>query len=177
MPEWLADPGLCLGRPDPFRNACIILLERNWYMSSPHRLKVTDLRAGQRRLRRWSAGKVYAERDGDRVVLAVRTENRTTETPSMTTAQALEAADALRAAAVNAEGMVCGGQSIQELAWDELMTVVDRILSGGAAADGRDPGRAEGMAMIIAIFQNPYRPNIEAVRKESTDRWYAEQEE
>lgn len=148
-------------------------------MSSPHRLRVEELRAGKRRLRRWSTGKVYATRNHeDGVSLGIETSpGVSSETPFMPPGVALQAADVLRAAAVNAEGMVCGGSSIQELAWDELMTVVDRILSGGAAADGRDPGRAEGMAMIIAIFQNPYRPNIEAVREESADRWYAEQEE
>lgn len=148
-------------------------------MSSPHRLRVTELKAGKRRLRRWATGRVYANRDHEGMVsLGVETSpGVTSETPFMPSSVALAAADALRAAAVNAEGMVCGGQSIQEMAWDELMTVVDRILSGAAAADGRDPGRAEGMAMIIAIFRNPYRPNIEAVRKESTDRWYEEQEE
>lgn len=148
-------------------------------MSSPHRLQAEDVRKGKYALRRWSVGRVYATRDHqDHVTLGVALNpGVSSEAPALTTQEALQAADALRAAAVNAEGKVCGGPSIQELAWDELMVVVDRILSGGAAADGRDPGRAEGMAMIIAIFQNPYLPNIEAVRKESTDRWYAEQEE
>ena len=52
-------------------------------------------------------------------------------------------------------------------------SIVERLRNGGAAADGRDPGRAEGVAMCIAIIRQPYNPNIEAVREAAMERYEA----
>lgn len=65
------------------------------------------------------------------------------------------------------------GKSIIQMLWDELDTVVCRIMSGdGAAEDGRDPGRAEGIATSIAIMTNPYQPSLDAIREEAMSRYY-----
>lgn len=65
----------------------------------------------------------------------------------------------------------CAGKSINELMWEQLDNVVARIYDGAETADGRDPGRAEGMAMMLAILQNPYRPNLELIREKATERY------
>ena len=74
-------------------------------------------------------------------------------------------------------GDSCRGRSIVEMMCDELDTIVDRLLNGGEAADGRDPGRAEGVAFCIAIIQQPYNPNIDAVREDAMLRYEAKVEE
>lgn len=67
------------------------------------------------------------------------------------------------------------GPSILELLWQELMSVCDRLYTGAEAEDGRDPGRAEGVAFAIAVMTNPYKPDIEEVRAEVARRWKEEQ--
>lgn len=67
----------------------------------------------------------------------------------------------------------CAGRSLVEMMEDELDSIVERLMNGGAAADGRDPGRAEGVAMCIAIIRQPYNPNIEAVREAAMERYEA----
>jgi len=71
----------------------------------------------------------------------------------------------------------CAGKSIVEIMWEELDTIVERIMTGEEAEDGRDPGRAEGVAMCISIISNPYLPNLPAVREEAIRRFEAAQEE
>lgn len=66
------------------------------------------------------------------------------------------------------------GRSILSMLWDELMSISERLLSGDPAEDGRDPGRAEGVAYCIAVMTNPYKPDIEAVRAEVVRRWNEE---
>jgi hypothetical protein len=68
----------------------------------------------------------------------------------------------------------CAGKSLQEMVWDELMSVYERLVQGMEAADGRDPGRAEGLAMALAVMQNPYRPNIEIIRQQAATRYEEE---
>lgn len=63
------------------------------------------------------------------------------------------------------------GPSILETLWIELMAISERLLTGQQAEDGRDPGRAEGIAYCIAVLTNPYDPAIESVRKEVMRRW------
>lgn len=67
----------------------------------------------------------------------------------------------------------CGGKSIVGMLEDELDTIVERIMNGAEAADGRDPGRAEGIATALAVFFNPYRPDLDAVRQAAMDRYDA----
>lgn len=143
-------------------------------MSSVTKLIRTEERDGTH----WRLGNVGARRDENGVHLTVSgSKQRTVESPAMSNAHAQWAADALRAASVNAGSQACAGKSILETLWEELDTIVDRILSGTPAKDGRDPGRAEGVAYCIAVFQNPYMPNLESVREEATERWYEENPE
>lgn len=65
----------------------------------------------------------------------------------------------------------CSGRSLVEMMEDELDSVVDRLMSGGEAADGRDPGRAEGIAYCIALVRQPYNPSIEMVREAAMVRY------
>jgi hypothetical protein len=58
--------------------------------------------------------------------------------------------------------------------WEELMSIVERLMTGAEAADGRDHGRAEGVAFCIAVMTNPYKPSIPAVRVEAMRRWEEE---
>lgn len=91
--------------------------------------------------------------------------------------EAILLSDVLRAAAVNSGGSSCGGQTLLELMWEELMAIVDRLMTGQEAEDGRDPGRAEGVAYSIAVMQNPYLPNWESVRDQAVARWEEENPE
>jgi len=59
-----------------------------------------------------------------------------------------------------------------EKMWDELDGIVDRLMSGDAAEDGKDPGRAEGVAYCIALVtHSPGVVDIEKVRAEAMERW------
>lgn len=89
--------------------------------------------------------------------------------PPLLAAEAVLAADVLRAAAVNAGGSACGGQTILELLWQEMMVVYERLMTGQAAE--HDVGIAQGIAYSIAIMQNPYQPNIDDVREQAAARW------
>jgi len=64
---------------------------------------------------------------------------------------------------------VCNGKSLYEMMWEELDAIVERLMAGAASEE--DKGRAQGVAFCIATVQNPYRPNIEAVREEAMRRW------
>jgi hypothetical protein len=67
----------------------------------------------------------------------------------------------------------CGGKSIIGMLEDHLDGIVERIMNGAEAADGRDPGRAEGIALALAVFFNPYKPSIDDVRQAAMDRYDA----
>jgi hypothetical protein len=77
--------------------------------------------------------------------------------------------DVLRAAAVSAGGSACGGETILELLWREMMVVYERLVTGQAAE--HDVGIAQGVAYAIAVMQNPYMPNIDNVRVQAAQRW------
>lgn len=65
------------------------------------------------------------------------------------------------------------GKSIIDMLWDELDTVVQRIMSeDGAAEDGRDPGRAEGIATALSILLNPYAPSLPEIREQAMQRYH-----
>lgn len=71
----------------------------------------------------------------------------------------------------------CAGRSLVERMEDELDAVVERLMTDSATEDGRDPGRAEGMAICIAILREPYRPDIDVVRNDAMLRYEASLEE
>lgn len=96
-------------------------------------------------------------------------------TPWLNSEHANVMSDLLRAAVVNAGGSACGGKTLLEMLWEELDAIMDRLMTGQEAEDERDPGRAEGVAFCIAVFQNPYAPNINVVRDQAMDRWEQQQ--
>lgn len=64
------------------------------------------------------------------------------------------------------------GPSIFDRVWERLDDIMDRLMNPGSEAeDGRDPGRAEATAYIIAIFENPANPDIQSVRAEAVARY------
>ena len=74
-------------------------------------------------------------------------------------------------------GGSCAGKSLLQLMWEELDTVIDRLMSGdGAAEDGKDPGRAEGIAICLSILSQPYYPTIDSIREEAMARYEQRQE-
>jgi hypothetical protein len=181
--NWLADPTACVLRIKNNEGGCIILTGRNEVMSRSTRVFREVEGKGTRRERTvWSAGNISVEREGQdarrnatqkaNLRLTVHTSSATSHsTPALLPAEAILASDVLRAAAVNAGGSGCGGRTLLELMWDELDIITDRLMTGQEAEDGRDPGRAEGMAYAIAVMQNPYRPSWEAVRDQAVERW------
>lgn len=63
------------------------------------------------------------------------------------------------------------GPSILDKLWEELMAISERLYTGTEAEDGRDLGRAEGVAYCISVMTNLYNPDIQAVRAEVARRW------
>jgi hypothetical protein len=59
--------------------------------------------------------------------------------------------------------------------FDEIMmnldVIIDRLMAGEPAEDGRDPGRAETFTMCLAIIRNPHNPLFEEERKRQMDRY------
>lgn len=171
IPGWLADPFCCLAKADNHHMTCLIQAERNQGAMSTTKLVRTD--DGEEAT--WSAGRIHATRRERKVELIVNLNTHQSVTlPPFTLQEAVYAADALRAASSNAPAANCNGRSIQELLWEELDAIMERLMTDTQAADGRDPGRAEGVAYCIAVFQNPYLPNIDKVREQAMERWEAE---
>lgn len=69
------------------------------------------------------------------------------------------------------------GASILETYWQELDSILERLLSGNPAEDGKDSGRAEAMVYAIAVATNPYKVDVNAIRKEARARYRAQNEE
>lgn len=51
------------------------------------------------------------------------------------------------------------GYAIFDRIQQQLDPIMDRLMAGEPAEDGRDPGRAEAYTMILAIVRNPYKPD------------------
>lgn len=64
----------------------------------------------------------------------------------------------------------CAGKSLLQLMWEELDTIMERLMTEGAANED-DRGMALGVAYCIALVTNPYHVDIEAVREEAMERW------
>jgi hypothetical protein len=145
----------------------------NRVMSKPVHVTRTDDARGTK----WSFGHIGVEKNSKEAGFRLTywsSPNTAHSTPVLTSQECAIAADVLRAAVVNAGGSQCEGKSIYEQLWEELMAIMERLMTGQEAEDGRDPGRAEGVAHALAVFTNPYIPNIEAIREEAMDRWEAE---
>ena len=80
--------------------------------------------------------------------------------------------DLLRAAYVNAGGSACGGKSLYEMVWEEMMAITDRLMTGQESED--DVGAARAIAWVIAVMQNPYLPSVDSVREQVMARWEEE---
>lgn len=59
----------------------------------------------------------------------------------------------------------CNDRSVKEIMEDELDSILERLMTPGSeAADGQDKGRAESLCWAIALIDNPYAPNMVAVK-------------
>jgi hypothetical protein len=63
------------------------------------------------------------------------------------------------------------GYSIFERIMEEMDAVMDRLMAGEPAEDGRDPGRAEALCRSLAMIRNPYEPDYEGERDRQMERW------
>lgn len=183
MANWLADPVACAIRLRG-EGSCIVLKGRDEVLSRSTRVYRTVEEEGTARERTvWASGNVKVTRVGQdarrdfgkpnlrlTITQPVRGGGTGSQTsPPLLPAEAVLAADVLRAAAVNAGGSACGGQTILELLWQEMMVVYERLMTGQDAE--HDVGIAQGIAYSIAIMQNPYRPSIDDVREQAAQRW------
>lgn len=183
MANWLADPNDCIARMKANEGSCIILKGRDEVLSRSTRVYRTVEGEGTARERTvWASGNVKVTRVGQdsrrthgkpnlrlTITQPVGGSTNGQTSPPLLPAEAVLAADVLRAAAVNAGGSACGGQTILELLWQEMMAVYERLMTGQAAE--HDVGIAQGIAYSIAIMQNPYRPSIDDVREQAAQRW------
>lgn len=92
------------------------------------------------------------------------------------------------------------GRSLIEILWEELDSIMDRLMDDGApepprnhnaplsakeakefcnsfAEWGEERGQAQGVAYALAIMLNPYQPNVPGVKAEAMERWEARQDE
>lgn len=55
---------------------------------------------------------------------------------------------------------------------EELDGVMNRLMTGEVAEDGRDPGRAEAFTMAMAIFRNLYKVDYPGEKERQVERWH-----
>lgn len=67
------------------------------------------------------------------------------------------------------------GPSLRELLWREMDNQLGKLL---AIQEEESPeivaaqrGHCLGLAKALAIFINPYDPNVDAIRREAMERW------
>lgn len=177
MSNWLVDPVACVTRMKT-EMGCTIMAGRNEVMSRSTVCCRTEEPDGVY----WRHGHLYARREGgvrgdprERVVVGREAgEGKITEIKFLVE-HAQTMSDLLRAAYSNNGGHSCGGHSLYEMVWDEMMTITDRLMTGQETDD--DVGAARAIAFVLAIMQNPYRPNVEAVKEQVMDKWYEENPE
>lgn len=63
------------------------------------------------------------------------------------------------------------GKSILETLWEEMDRLMEGLMTKQDAEDGGDKFRAEELAYCIAVFQNPYAPSVDEIRKQCMERW------
>lgn len=69
----------------------------------------------------------------------------------------------------------CGGKSLVERMWEELMALMD-VLDQEPDND-LVRGQMQNAAYFIAMVQNPYHTNVDSVKKEARRRWLEGQDE
>lgn len=177
MTNWLADPVACAIRLKK-ESGCTILAGRNEVMSRTTLVNREEKPKGA--MYRW--GHLFVRVDGKpgevRQFVPGTSDGSGNEAGHMrlSAEHANVMSDLLRAAYVNAGGSNCGGKTLYEMIWDEMMVVTDRLMSDVEADQESDPddvGAARSLAWVIAVMQNPYLPNVDAVREQVMERWDA----
>lgn len=174
--NWLADATKCAIRLKN-ESGCTILAGRSEVTG-----RITKLHRSEEGGRTfWSWGHVYAvETPGtanrQRTIRAGASHDGLSfaETPALLPEAANALADALRAAYVQAGSSDCGGDTIMDLIWREMMVVTDRLIGISEAGEEPDPddvGAARSLAWVLAVMQNPYLPNVDSVREQVMERW------
>jgi hypothetical protein len=64
------------------------------------------------------------------------------------------------------------GPSILEMLWEELDAQLSKLMDM-PEQDRAQAAHCLGIAKCIAIMQNPYSPDVDAVRREAMERWEA----
>jgi hypothetical protein len=174
MTNWLADPVACAVRLKTERG-CQILAGRTEAMSRTTLVHRQETPKGAR----YEWGHLFVETVGkpgqQRKMRAGVTEPATGRSTSTTGTSWLDPehanvlSDLLRAAVVNAGGTSCGGKTLYDMVWDEMMLTLERLMTGQQSED--DVGAARALAYVLAIMQNPYLPNVDAVREQAMEKW------
>lgn len=159
MPNWLADPRACLAHIDS-NGTCGLTQERS------------DMKAKPRH-----ADPVVASTDADGTIAPVSELNA--KLVRVALARHVHPADLDRAVKrvtkvnglrpIRPASQVCAGKSILDMLWNELDSIVERLMADADAE--QDKGMAVGVAYAIAVIENPYLPDIERVRSEAMVRW------
>jgi hypothetical protein len=63
------------------------------------------------------------------------------------------------------------GYAIFDRIQQQLDPVMDRLMAGEPAEDGRDPGRAESYTMVLAIIRNPHKADYPCEKVRQVNRW------
>lgn len=74
-------------------------------------------------------------------------------------------------AALNSSLRPYAGYAIVDRVQQNLDPVLDRLVSGDVAEDGRDPGRAEAYTMVLAIIRNPYEPDYPGEKERQMEHY------
>jgi hypothetical protein len=61
-------------------------------------------------------------------------------------------------------------KSLLERMWEELDSIVERLVAEAESEDGQDRGRAEGVAYCIALITMPYAPSLDRIRQLAMER-------
>lgn len=72
---------------------------------------------------------------------------------------------------------IYGGPTLLEALWNEMDSLMERLMTGQTNEDGGDRFRAEELAWVIAIVTNAYNPSMDMVRAEAMTRWNEAQAE
>lgn len=162
-PKWLANPSACLRHIDD-HGACRLTAERAELMRVPKQREPLVAEPN---------GQGYIEPQSELDVRHLRVALARWVHPAdlKRALKRLTQVNGLRP--IRPASQVCGGKSILEMLWDELDAIVERLQADASDDLAADRGRAQGVAYSIAVIQNPYLPNIEAVRAEAMDRWEA----
>lgn len=79
------------------------------------------------------------------------------------------------------EGRLPDGVSILELLRSDLDRTVDELMEQDDASKGKSmrgqklAGKAEGLAIAIAYFESPRRPDVKSIKKQAMNRYYGRQ--